>query len=97
MVTRSEMMIELRLGLMIELRLGLMIELRVRVFTRSPVGFARSRRLIRSGRELLRSPSLRGCIYLFFKKTINIFTPFFLFFLKLKMKLLCSHTSIIQL
>ena len=49
-------------------------------------GFARSppdlRRLIRSGRELPRSPSLRGCIYLFFKKTINIFiTPFF-FFLK---------------
>ena len=66
MVTRSEMMIELRLGLMIELRLVLMIELRVRVFTRSPVGFARSRRLIRSGRELPRSPSLKGCISFFF-------------------------------
>ena len=54
------------------------------------------RRLIRSGRELPRSPSLRGCIYLFFQKTIKFFTPFF-FFVKLKMKLLCSHTSIIQL
>ncbi len=44
---------------------------RVRVFTRSPP------RLIR---ELPRSLSLRGCIYLFFQKTINFFIPYYYYY-----------------